>query len=68
MDAHVAMTFLETTVFAHKVQIIAANDNSTLHFSFAHNASQDAATNSHIASPGALLVNVGAIDGLRERA
>lgn len=68
MDAHVAMTFLKTTVFTHKVQIIATNDNSTLHFSFAHNAGKDAATDSHITSPGALFVNVGAIDGLQEEA
>lgn len=60
------MTFLKTTVFTHKVQIIATNNNSTLHFSFAHNTGKNAATDSHITGPGALFVNVGAINCLWE--
>lgn len=66
MDAHVAMTFLKTTVFTHKVQIITTNDNGTLHLGFTHNTSQDAATDSHISGPWTLLVNVSTINGLVE--
>lgn len=66
MDAHVAMTFLETTVFTHEVQIITTNDNGTLHFVFAHDTGQDAATDSYISGPWALLVNVSTINGLVE--
>lgn len=64
MDAHVAMTFLETTVFTHEVQIITTNDNGTLHFVFADDTGQDAATDSYISGPWALLVNVSTINGL----
>lgn len=64
MDAHVAMTFLETTVFAHEVQVITTDDNGTLHLVFAHDTGQDAATDSYISGPWALLVNVSTINGL----
>lgn len=64
MDAHVAMTFLETTVFTHEVQIITTNDNGTLHLVFADDTGQDAATDSYISGPWALLVNVSTINGL----
>lgn len=64
MDAHVAMTFLKTTVFTHEVQIITTNDNGTLHLVFAHDSGEDAATDSYISGPWALLVNVSTINGL----
>lgn len=64
MNAHVSVTLFETTVFAHKVQVVTTDDNGTLHLSLADNTGQDAATNPHIAGPGALLVNVGAINCL----
>jgi len=64
VDTHVAVTLLETTVFPHKVQVVATNDNSALHLGLADHAGQDASTDPHITGPGALLVDVGAIDGL----
>jgi len=64
VDAHVAVTLLETAVFAHKVQVVAPNDNGALHLGLADHAGQNATTDPHITGPGALLVDVGTIDGL----
>ena len=55
------MALFETTVFAYKVQIAATNNNGVLHFAFANNTGQNAATNFNVASEVAFLVDVGAI-------
>lgn len=60
------MTFLKTTVFAYVVQVITANDNGALHLQFLNGAGQDAATDAYITSEWAFVVDVSAIDCLKE--
>lgn len=66
MNGHVLVTFLETTVFAYVVQVITTNDNGTLHLQFLNGAGKDAATDAYITSEWAFVVDVSAIDCLKE--
>lgn len=59
MNTHVTMTFLKTIVFPDIMEIIPANDNSSLHFHFLDNSSEDSASDRYIASEWTLLVDVG---------
>jgi len=46
------------------VHVLPANDDGALHLGGGHNAGQDTAADGHVAGEGALLVNVGSLDGL----
>lgn len=64
MHAHISVTFLETAVFANKMQVVTTNDNGTLHFRLTNNSGQDASTDPHIAGERTFLINVSAINCL----
>jgi hypothetical protein len=66
VHAHVAMSLLETAVLLDVVQVVTTNDDRTLHFHFAHDTGQDAATDGTVAGEWTLFVDVGAILGLKE--
>ena len=55
-------------VLADEVQIVATDDDGALHLVRAHDSLEDASADGHIAGEGALLVDVGALDGLLGRA
>lgn len=58
------MPLLETVIFAHVVQIVASDDDRARHFVLDDDTGEDAAANRHVAGERALLVDVGAFDGL----
>lgn len=58
VDAHVFVSLFETAVFANKVQIIATDDDGSLHFHFANNSGQDSATDRAHSSEWTLLVDI----------
>lgn len=69
MSREVTVTLLETVVLGEVVQVVPANDASAyplnsyknvipLHLEGFHHTRQNTATDAHIASEGALLVNV----------
>jgi hypothetical protein len=60
----VAVSLLETVVLLDVVQVVAANDDGALHLRGVHNALQNAAADADVASERALLVDVGALNGL----
>lgn len=65
MDAHVPVSLLESIVFANKVQIVATNDDGSLHFHFANDTGQDTSTDRAHTSEGAFLVDVVSGDCLK---
>lgn len=65
MHAHVLVPLLETIVLAYEVQIIAANDDSTLHLHLTHNTRQDASTDRNMTGEGAFLIDIRTGDGLK---
>lgn len=65
MNAHVLVSLFETTVLANKMQIVATNDDSSLHFHFANDTGEDATTDGAHTSEGTLLVDVVAGDCLK---
>ena len=58
VDGHVIVALLETAVLLDEVQVIATNDNGTLHFELADDSGQNSATNADVTGEGALLVDV----------
>lgn len=60
----VAVSLLVAVVLLDIVQVITADDNGAIHLGRDNGAGQDAPTDGDVASPGALLVDVGAGDGL----
>lgn len=64
MHRHVPVTLLKSVVFRQIVQIVAANDDGPLHLHLLHYTGQNATTNRHVAGEWALLVDVGAFNGL----
>jgi hypothetical protein len=63
MSSNVGVSLLKTMVLGDVVQIIATDDDSSLHLGGDHKTTNDSATNGDISSEGALLVNVVAING-----
>lgn len=64
VDRDVVVSLGKTSVLGDILQIISTNNNGSLHLGGDDQTLQDAATDGHIAGEGALLVNIGAIDGL----
>lgn len=64
MCGDVSVTLLITVVLAHVVQEITTYDDGALHLVGLDHTLEDTATNADIASEGALLVDVLALDGL----
>lgn len=64
MDRQVLVTLLETTVFAHIVQIVTTNDDGTLHLQLLDDSVQDTSTDANITGEGAFVIDIGAFDSL----
>lgn len=64
MHAHVSVSLLEAIVLADKMQIVATNDDCSLHLHFANDASEDSTTDGAHAGEGTFLVDVVARDCL----
>lgn len=61
---HVLVSFLETAVFTHIMQVVTTNDDGALHLQLLNNPIQDATTNAYAAGEGAFFVDVSTIDCL----
>ena len=61
---HVLVTLLETVVLLHVMQVVPPDDNGPVHLELDDNSREDSTTDGHIASEGALLVNVGTLTSL----
>ena len=64
MDCGVGVTLLETVVLLDVVQVMATNDNGAGHLGGDNHTTEDTAADRNVASEGALLVDVGTLDGL----
>lgn len=64
MSRKVTVSLLITVVLLDVVKVITTDDNGALHLVGDDNTSQDTSTDGDITSEGALLVDVGAGDGL----
>lgn len=58
------MTFFKSFVLADPMEIIPSYNDGLLHFGGNNDAAKQAAADRDITSEGALLVNVGALDGI----
>ena len=61
---NVLVTLLETIVFAYEVQVVTSEHDGTGHLGLGDDASQNTASDRHVASERALLVDVCTFDGL----
>lgn len=61
MDRHISVPFLKSVVFLDEVQVIPSDDDGALHLHLDDKASKDSTSYGHIASEGALLIDVRAI-------
>lgn len=64
VGSQILVPLLKTVVFLDVVEVVPLDDDSSLHLQTGHNPCQNTATNAHISSEWALLVDVGAFDGL----
>lgn len=64
VDRDVVVSLGKTSVLRDVLQIISTNYDGSLHLGGDDKSLQDTTTNGHIASEGALLVDVGAINSL----
>lgn len=58
------VALLETAVLGHEVKVITSDDQGAVHLGGDDDALQNAATDGHVPGEGALLVDVGTLDGL----
>lgn len=65
MHAHVLVSLFETAVLANEVQIVAADDDGSLHFHFTNDTSQDTSSDGNHASERTFLVDVVSMDCLK---
>lgn len=63
MGSNVLVTLFETTVLPDVVQVIPSHNNRSLHLGGYDLSLEDTSSNGDIASEGALLVNVAALNG-----
>jgi len=61
VSRHVLVALLVTVVLLDVMEVIAADDDGALHLVGHYNTTQQLATDGNVASPGALLVDVGAL-------
>ena len=67
VGGHVLVPLLVPLVLLDEVEVVPADNERAVHFSGRDGAGQDAAPDGDRADKGALLVNVGALDGLGGR-
>lgn len=60
---NVLVTLLKTTVLLNVVKVITTDNNSALHLGGDDKSLEDLSTDGNISSEGALLVDVGSLDG-----
>ena len=65
MAGEVVMSLLVSLVFPDVVQIVSANDESSLHLHALNNASQDTTTDGDIPCERTLFVDVGSLNSLK---
>lgn len=65
MGRQVAMSLLETSVFLDIVKIISSNHDRPLHFRLDHNSGKDSASDRHVSSEWAFLVDIFAVRSLK---
>jgi len=65
MDTHITMTLLKTVILSNIMQIIPANNYSTLHLHLLYNASKDTSSNRYIACEGTLLIDISSLESLQ---
>ncbi len=65
MHGHVLVALLEAVVLADVVQVVAADDDGSLHLHLEHDARQDAPADGHVPRERALLVDVRALVRLK---
>ncbi len=58
VNGNIFVSLGETSVFGHVLQVISADNKSSLHFVGDDQSLQNAATNGHISSERAFLVNI----------
>ena len=63
VSMNVLVTFLETTVLLDVVKVITTDNNGALHLGGDDKTLEDLSTDGNISSEGALLVDVGSLDG-----
>lgn len=66
MDAHVPVSLLETTVLLNEMQIVATDDDGSLHFHFTDDTGEDASTDRAHAGERTFLVDVVAQNCLKK--
>lgn len=64
MGTKIHVSLFVTVVFGNIMEVLAANNDGTLHLGRDNDAGEDAAANGYVASEGAFLINVRALDGL----
>ena len=64
VNCGVLVTLLETVILLDVVQVMATNDDGSRHLVRNNHASEDSSTDGHVASEGALLVDIRTSDGL----
>ncbi len=57
------MSLFESSVLSNVLEVVASANNSSLHLVGDDKALEDTAADGHVASEGALLVNVHTVDG-----
>lgn len=63
VNRNILVSLGETSIFRHILQVISANNKSSLHFVGDDQSLQDASTNRHVSGERALLVNIRTSDG-----
>ena len=66
MNSHLVISLLKTAVLGDILKVVTADNKGALHLVRHDKALENAATNGHISSEGALLINVSSLNsGLR---
>lgn len=64
MHRHVLVSLFITSVLRHKMQVVASNNDRSLHLRFSDHSSQDSTTNSDVTGKRAFLIDVSALTRL----
>ena len=64
MSGDVCVTLFETVVLSNVMKIISTDDNGSCHLVGNNNTSENTSTDGNVSGEGALLIDVGALDGV----
>lgn len=62
VDRHVLMSLLKTVVLADVMQVVPSDDDGPLHLHLGHHTGENPASDGHVSSEGAFLINISAIN------